>query len=84
MSGGDLWSAKGGGESVRRAHAAVCDRDARVEERYARSSGDAGARAGLAHDAMRVSTMYRVSLVSLSADCVGALVRSVYLDDVTG
>jgi hypothetical protein len=28
--------------------------------------------------------LFLVSLVSLSADCVGALVCSVYLDDVTG
>ena len=42
-----------------------------MEERYAWLSGDARARAGLAHGAMCVSTIYRVSLVSLSAGCVG-------------
>ena len=43
---------------------------------HARSSGDARARAGLAHDAMCVSTMYRVSLVSLSAGCAGCCWRT--------
>ena len=36
-----------------------------MDERCAWSSGDARARAGLAHGAMCVSTIYRVSLVSV-------------------
>ena len=62
---------------MRRAHAAVCDRDARVEGRYAWLSGDARARAGLEHGAMCVSAIYRVSLVSLGAGyCVGCCWRT--------
>ena len=45
-------------------------------------AGDSAA-TGVRHYA-GINDFFRVSLVSLSADCVGALVRLVYLDDVIG